>query len=122
MKQGEIIEAIAGIKSRSAWARGVAEYAGEIAEALDPDEDYSSPAFLEKELLNGALSWAEYSRGGCSLIYDADIAERLCTPSELKRCKGGRRAPNREEGWLDVQTRALYQAAELVVSIVTRRC
>ena len=36
-------------------------------------------------LLNGAVSWQEYSDGGCSLIYDGDIAARVCTPSEYKR-------------------------------------
>lgn len=65
---------------------------------------------LEEWLLNGAMSWDEYSYGGCSLIYDGDIAERLCTPSELKKKDGGRLAPNSQESWLDVQVRALYQA------------
>ena len=36
-------------------------------------------------LLNGAERWQEYSDGGCSLIYDGDIAARVCTPSEYKR-------------------------------------
>lgn len=27
--------------------------------------------------MNGAKSWAQYSYGGCSLVYDGDIAERL---------------------------------------------
>ena len=52
----------------------------------------------------------KYSYGGCSLIYDSQIAERLCTPSEFKKKDGGRLAPNSKESWLDVQTRALYQA------------
>jgi hypothetical protein len=57
----------------------------------------------------------QYSYGGCSLIYDCDIAERLCSPSELKRTRDGERSPNAKEEWLDVQARALYQAARLVM-------
>ena len=69
---------------------------------------------LQKELLNGADNWRQYSEGGCALIYDADIAERLCSPSELKRCKGGERQPNSRENWIECQARALGQAANLV--------
>lgn len=51
-----------------------------------------------------------YNWGGSSLIYDADIAGRLCCPSELKKTRNGERRPNSREEWLDVQARALYQA------------
>ena len=66
---------------------------------------------LKEWLLNGAMDWEDYSYGGCSLIYDSQIAERLCTPSELKKKDGGRLEPNSQESWLDVQTRALRQAS-----------
>lgn len=33
----------------------------------------------------GARNWQECSAGGCALIYDSDIAERLCSQSELKK-------------------------------------
>ena len=39
----------------------------------------------KKDLLNGASDWNQYSWGGCSLIYNSDIAERVCSPSKLKR-------------------------------------
>ena len=42
-------------------------------------------------LLNGAERWQEYSDGGCSLIYDGDIAARVCTPSEYRRAHSRRR-------------------------------
>jgi hypothetical protein len=71
-------------------------------------------AALKAQLLNGARDWQQYSDGGCTLVYDADIAERLCPPSELKKCRGGDWAPNRRETWLDVQARALNQAARMV--------
>lgn len=93
---------------RSAWMRGVHQYALELAQALD--ECGITGPLTEEQALNGARSWEEYSEGGCALIYDADIADRLCSPSELKKVRGGDRAPNAAETWLDVQARALQQA------------
>ena len=108
---------------RSAWAKGVAEYAAEILEAIDyvDEGELTSSALIDKALLNGADSWKQYSEGGCSLIYDGDIAERLCTPSELKRTKNGERRPNSREDWLDVQARALFQASKLIKATLLSR-
>ena len=100
---------------RSAWSRAVRAYAVELVESLDDSEDLSNENLLRKALLNGAGDWQQYSEGGCTLVYDADIAERLCSPSELKRCKGGERQPNARENWLECQARALWQAAALVL-------
>ena len=98
---------------RSAWGRGVAEYTEELFESLEENAAYyevNCSKDLEKAALNGATNWSEYSWGGCSLIYDYDIAKRLCNPSELKRTKDGERRPNSNEEWLDTQARALKQA------------
>lgn len=84
-------------------------------------ETAKEPSELQKVLLNGADNWRHYSEGGCSLVYDEDIAERLCTPSELKRCKGGLKAPNARETWFGKQARALYQAWFLIKGIVFAR-
>ena len=120
----KIREAIENKPTRSAWDRGVKSYAVDLLDELteniqggyiDP-EDLDSPALLKKALLNGAADWAQYSWGGCSLIYDGDIAGRLCTPSELKRKRGGDLQPNSRETWLDVQARALYQAARWIIN------
>lgn len=108
----KIINKLEETKCRSAWGRARIQYAVEIIEALDKesiDEWYRSKAF-ERTCLNGAADWAEYSWGGCSLIYDKDIAERTCAPYELKLVDGGRKAPNKNESWLDVQARCLTQA------------
>lgn len=104
---------INGFPTRSAWSKGVIAYALELLDNLadlTPDDLADSEA-VRRALLNGADSWKQYSEGGCSLIYNGDIAERLCTPSELKRCKGGERNPNSRENWIDVQARALFKAA-----------
>lgn len=98
--------------NRSAWGRGVTQYALEILDGIDCDNirDLYTRAELERLALNGTQSWSQYSQAGCSLIYDCDIAERLCTRSELKKTRGGEREPNARESWLQVQARALRQA------------
>ena len=105
-------------KDCSAWSKGVTVYALELVEQLAEAaeggyidaEDLTAPRMLRKALLNGADDWSAYSWGGCSLIYNSDIAERLCCPSELKRTRNGERRPNSREEWLDTQARALSQA------------
>ena len=113
----EIKTAIENEKTRSAWDKAVKAYALELIEEMNGDaEFYGSPAD-KKDLLNGAPDWNAYSWGGRSLIYDADIAERTCSPSELKKVNGGDRRPNASEEWLDVQARALAQAARMIVRL-----
>lgn len=112
-------------KGRSAWRRGVIEYSWELFDnieqrenwlGLNSESDYLATA-LDSIMLNGASNWNDYSWGGCSLIYNEDIARQLCTPSELKKTDNGRRNPNSREQWLDVQARALWQAAHLIKAI-----
>lgn len=107
---------------RSAWDKAVTDYALELLEniqwmANDMERLPCDGAELELWALNGALDWSQYSNGGCSLCYNADIAARVCTPSELKRTDGGMNNPNSRETWLDVQARALYQACNRIRSI-----
>ena len=109
-------------KDRSAWDKGVHGNALELVDQLtDAAKDgyidmavMMAPRVLRKAMLNGADDWSAYSWGGSSLIYNCDIAERLCCPSELKRTRNGARRPNSREEWLDTQARALYQAANRV--------
>lgn len=117
----EIRNAIDNIRTRSAWSAGVKTYADEIlnniatAEAEHRiDMAIATRHDLKTAALGGADNWSAYSWGGCSLIYNNDIAATLCTPSELKRTRNGARRPNSREDWLDVQARALYQACDMV--------
>lgn len=111
---------------RSAWDKGVTAYALELLDSLAESIDcgYFDPADLwsldsvRDALLNGASDWTEYSYGGCALIYNGDIAERLCSPSELAKVRGGQRNPNSRENWIDVQARALWQAYWLICETV----
>ena len=86
-----IREIIEYTKRRSAWDKGVKLYALELLDNYCEMVDYAketgvcAPRFIESVLLNGADDWLAYSEGGLSLVYDKDIAERLCSPSELKR-------------------------------------
>ena len=114
-----IRETLEARKERSAWGRGVQAYAVDLVDNLKERAAYEGrnpePGKECREwMLNGAQDWNQYSWGGSSLIYDGDIAERLCIPSEHKRTRHGERRPNGREEWLDVQARALHQAASRV--------
>lgn len=117
MQVSAIYDALANQRTRSAWERGVVAYAESMLDELELEEELY-PKTVEETLLNGAPTWHDYSWGGCALIYDADIARRLCCPSELRRTRGGKRRPNAAEEWLDTQARACFQAAQLVKRIV----
>lgn len=115
-------------KDCSAWQRGVTLYAFELVQELQERAKYEGRnpepcAECKLWMLNGASDWNAYSWGGSSLIYNGDIAERLCCPSELRKTHYGERRPNSREEWLDTQARALRQAASRVLrlyrSIVT---
>ena len=86
---------IEATRPRGAWNKAVKTYALELLEDVEAEE------ITAAALLNGAEDWHHFSYGGCSLIYDADIAERVCSPSELRRTRGGELPPNRAESWLD---------------------
>ena len=110
MTRTELLNKLNERTDRSAWDKAVTLYAYELVESLEVEELPEDFAEFKALMLNGADDWSQYSWGGSSLIYDYDIAERTCTPSELKKTKGGERRPNSREEWLDVQARALSQA------------
>lgn len=118
----KLYQSIESEKQRSAWDKGVTKYALELMEQLGEqindgyfeELDLTESKKVRAALLNGAANWSQYSWGGCSLIYNSDIAERLCSPSELKKTRNGERRPNSREEWLDTQARALFQAANRV--------
>ena len=118
----KLYQSIESEKQRSAWDKGVTQYAlemvGQLGEQINggyfEELDLTESKKVRAALLNGAANWSQYSWGGCSLIYNSDIAERLCSPSELKKTRNGERRPNSREEWLDTQARALFQAANRV--------
>lgn len=106
---------------RSHWERAVRDYALWIISKCNKKDITSYKELLDhcnaKNMDDYAIAKA-LSEGGCFEICDADIAKRLCTPSEFKRYthKDGTISdrPNRNETWIDVQTRAVYQAILLL--------
>lgn len=118
------LESLESRTDRSAWNRGVTVYArellGDVVKSVEGG--YCAAPQTRAEFCriarNGANTWDQYSYGGCALICDCDIAERLCTPSELKKKRGGELNPNSSETWLDTQARALFQAARRAWNVV----
>ena len=109
-------------KDRSAWNKGVTLYAWDLLDEIQERTNYErkepeSVAELKEYALNGAENWDQYSWDGSALIYNGDIAERLCSPSELKKTRNGERRPNSREDWLDTQARALFQAYNRIRNI-----
>lgn len=121
-----VFETLEARHDRSAWNRAVTEDAINLFDQVVDGitEGWIDPAVLgnrsrlESAMLNGADSWKHYSWSGCGLCYNYDIARHYCTPSEYKRTRGGMYKPNPSEEWLDVQARALWQAARRVQEAV----
>ena len=108
----------------STWNQGVNLYAKELIDNFKEfKENYPNESTLItlKPLLNGAKDWKQYSWDGNSLIYTNDIAERLTPYSTLKKLKkieyGTYDKPNKNEDWLDVQARALFQASNKILNL-----
>ena len=125
MNANEIITAareyLENTKNRSAWSKGVNDYAVDLLDTLTEYPEIvadGTRSEIENAMLNGAADWSAYSWGGGAYIYDQDIAKTLCSPSEYRKTRGGERRPNSREQWLDVQARALYQAARLVCDTI----
>lgn len=117
MKTLDLLQKVEDVNARSAWNKGVKRYAVELLDDAASNrecEEFASLDELKIAILNGASDWMQYSEGGCSLIYNQDIAERLCSPSELKKTKNGANNPNIRENWIQCQARALFQAWELI--------
>ena len=117
MKKQELLNKLEKLTPRSVWSRAVVSDAMDLLENA-PEELPNTWEELKKALLNGAADWSAYSYGGCALVYDEDIARHYCTPSELRKVthKDGTisERANAGENWLDVQARALTQAAWLI--------
>ena len=111
---------VTNTKTRSAWDKGVKAYALDILASFEESRQWceengeSVPELDERTALNGASDWSAWSYGGCGLVYDAYIAERLCTPSELRKLDGGARVPAGAATWCDIEARAARQAWALI--------
>ena len=113
-------------KTHSAWSKGVKAYALDILASFEEwrkwneENGESVPELDEATALNGASDWSAWAYGGCGLVYDAYIAERLCTPSELKKLDGGSRVPTGAATWCDIEARAAWQAWRMIAEAVRK--
>lgn len=107
-------------KPRSAWDKGVKEYALDLLDNVDWYElscqfsEYVTWDRFRRCLLNGAGNWAHYSWGGAALCYNEDICRRLYPKSFQQRKRFGMLPPEGRREWLDVQTAALHNAEYLL--------
>lgn len=121
-----IIKAIEARKERSAWGKGVKAYALDILASFEESRQWceangeSVPELDEVTALNGAKDWDAWSYGGLGLVYNAYIAERLCTPSELKKLHGGAIVPAGAATWCDIEARAARQAWRMIAEAVRK--
>lgn len=114
-------------KTRSAWGKGVKAYALDI---LANFEEWRTiygatsceecPELDEVTALNGAQDWSAWAYGGCGLVYDYAIAERLCTPSNLRNSDGGAKVPAGAATWCDIEARAARQAWRMIAEAVRK--
>lgn len=126
----DVRKELESMDKRSAWKRGVNDYAHGFVDDLIEFMDYGDITLeevqgadnlaLQKILLNGADNWHHYSWAGCSLCYDGQIAERLATPSQLKRTHDGNIQPRAGVHWLDLQAQALASAYWRVYVAINR--
>lgn len=117
--KNKLMEIIGNMKVRNNWGRAVKDYAIELLEFTEIDNDnFCNENLITKTLLNGASDWYRYSWGGCSLIYNVDIVKRFHNGIIPNKYLGkfGLKQPNPHESWLDVQTRALRQAHTLILN------
>lgn len=108
MTKQDLIKKIEQWHPRSTWDKGVKDLMFMIVEHECRNflDDFKAITKID-ELKSLAKEW---SYNGELLIYDQQIAEQFCTPSELKRTKGGRLPPNSKMLWIDIQARACFQA------------
>ena len=123
---GQLLDYVNEMPARSAWNRAVKLYALDLLDSVEMEAIENAPQFgagwavtqyrgqvngLRHVLINGARTWLEYSEGGCSLIYDDEIAERCCSPAVYAKSNHGEKMTLRGRSWLEVQAWGLNQAA-----------
>lgn len=87
MKFYELRKAVSDLEDCGKRDKIVKTYALEILDhykdLFQRDDDYNINHENVKQLLCGAENWYHYSVGGCSLVYDGDIEERIGMGGDL---------------------------------------
>lgn len=125
----DVVQKLSPEPGLSAWDYGVRRYAcdlirtwadcdnGCIWDEISKIRGDGVLKLTEKDLLLGAEDWKQYS-DSCSLIYNEDICRRLCNKAVRKRTGNENFPPDDRENWLDLQAKALQEAAGLVLDTV----
>lgn len=84
------------------------DYCHELLDRLEDIIEYQyCENVTERLLLNGADDWYKYSWGGCSLVYNYDLAKRLLTADEFEEWKASDDTDFHGENLLDIQAELL---------------
>lgn len=125
----DVMEKLSPEPGLSAWDYGVRRYAcdliqtwadcnnGCIWDEISKIRGDSILRLTEKDLLLGAEDWKQYS-DSCSLIYNEDICRRLYDKAVRKGTGNENFPPDDRENWLDLQAKALQEAAGLILDTV----
>ena len=119
-------EFIDGDSPRSQWKKAVKIYEKELYESLSEKSDKAlvkAFAFAHYDeikrhindlLLNGAKSWDDFSRGGCSLCYNGEIEERILPPSQRGKYGSDRVLAMQAEALREAAANIAYKLAPVV--------
>jgi len=99
------------------WTKGVKAYAIDMFEEIvNSGELVSVKNISEKDLLDGAKNWNEYSWHGRTVCYD-HIIRKILDPND-----SGEQARSTDgKAWLDVQAEALEQATKILLRTINNR-
>lgn len=110
------------VNAKTTWNKAVKDYAKMIIDNLISTSVITEATTIDKLviklMLNGVSDWNEYSTSGMALNSDREIASRLCTETELKRKRNGDLPPSQSETWVQAQARCLYQASNMISTLV----
>ena len=87
MKFCDLRKAVSELEDTGRRDRIIKSYALEILDdyknLYHRDDSYNINHENVKQLLCGAKDWVQYSNGGCSLVYNGDIEERIGKGGDL---------------------------------------
>ena len=123
---GEIWCALNAVPRRTAWERGVMQYASDLFGAYVDSRGITDLVvrigkISEADLLRGADSWRQYGEMGHAFIWDRDICLRLGTKYQIQKTERGQKQPSRGGTWKELQAKALGEAARIVIAAVNWR-
>ena len=113
-----------GARNKAVWEYGIEVLDSVATNGDDENRELWTQDKLRDLLLNGAFDyykpydeqahWKRYSEGGCSLIWNIEIAQRVCTPNQYKKLEDKINSGDDTHDWIMIQARCLFDAAQLI--------